>query len=78
MKRIATIQNEQGGVIGLVHGADELDQEITVDGKVWRFDFDRMFGPLWLRKDGIERKCQMPPKKVWDAFEKWHEKYLTK
>jgi len=42
-----------------------------VNGKVWRFDYDRRFGPLWLKKDGSERRCQNPKKAVWTAFEQW-------
>jgi hypothetical protein len=47
------------------------DNEINVDGRIWRFDFDRQLGPLWLKSDGTERKCQMPNKRVWAAFEEW-------
>ena len=50
---------------------DLADQEITVNGKVWRFDYDRRLGPLWLKKDGSERRCQNPSKAVWKAFEQW-------
>jgi hypothetical protein len=50
---------------------DMPDNEIRVNGRTWRFDFDRQLGPTWLRKDGTERKCQMPNKQVWAAFEKW-------
>ena len=52
---------------------DLPDQQVIVDGKVWRFDFDRHFGPLWLRKDGSERRCQNPNKRVWAAFEEWQK-----
>jgi hypothetical protein len=51
--------------------SDFSDQEITVNGKVWRFDYDRRLGPLWLKKDGTERCCQNPNKRVWAAFEQW-------
>ena len=74
MKRIATITNDAGQVTGIVHGPDLVDQEITVNGRVWRFDFDKWMGPLWLRKDGCERKCQSPGKAVWKAFERWAKK----
>jgi len=47
--------------------------EIDVDGKIWSFSFHRYSGPLWLRKDGIERKCQNPTKRVWKEFQKWLE-----
>ena len=62
----------------LVHleGPDVCDQQIEVDGRIWRFDFDKRFGPLWLRKDGEPRKCQFPTsKRVWDAFENWLRGY---
>jgi hypothetical protein len=50
---------------------DLADQAVTVKGKIWRFDYDRHFGPLWLKKDGSERRCQNPNKAVWKAFEQW-------
>jgi len=74
MKRIATITDGAGKFTGLVHGPDLYDQEITVNGRVWRFDFDKWYGPLWLRKDGSERKCQNPNKAVWKEFEKWEKR----
>lgn len=74
MKRIATLI-ENGRVTGLVHGPDACDQTITVRGRVWRFDYDEQFGPLWLRKDGAERACQNPGKAVWAEWEKWHRKW---
>jgi len=71
MKRIATIV-ENGRVTGLIHGPDFTDQSIEVAGRTWRFDFDEMGGPLWLKKDGEPRKCQCPSSKaVWKAFTKW-------
>jgi hypothetical protein len=53
--------------------ADELQQEINVDGKIWRFDFDRHLGPCWLKKNGEPRSCQSPNKRVWEEFSKWFE-----
>jgi hypothetical protein len=50
---------------------DMPGNEIIVDGKAWRFDFDRQLGPLWLKKDGTERSCQNPSRRVWKAFECW-------
>ena len=55
--------------------SDFSDQQITVNGKVWRFDYDRRLGPLWLKKDGTERNCQNPNKAVWAAFEQWLIEY---
>lgn len=74
MKRIATLLRD-GMIVGLVHGPDAPDQQITVQGRVWRFDFDERLGPLWLRKDGVERKCQNPNKAVWAEWTKWHLRY---
>lgn len=80
MKTIATVHNQSGAVVGVLSGPDFVgqqiivDQEITVGGRVWRFDFDVFYGPLWLRKDGAPRKCQNPNKSVWDAFEVWVKK----
>lgn len=75
MRRIAEIV-EDGKLVGLVHGADAFNQEITVSGNAWRFDFDDWCGPLWLKKDGRPRKCQYPTNKaVWDAFDEWYRHY---
>lgn len=57
----------------IVTVCDFPDQKIVVNGRIWRFDFDRHLGPLWLKKDGTERKCQNPNKYVWAAFDKWNE-----
>lgn len=74
MQRLATII-ENGKVVGLVHGPDTTNQSITVNGRVWRFDFHEYCGPLWLRKDGNPRKCQNPNKKVWTAFQRWFNRW---
>lgn len=74
MKTVATLRNESGAIIGIASGPDFTDQEITVGGRVWRFNFDRRGGPEWIRKDGMPRKCQSPNKAVWDAFEVWMKK----
>ncbi len=55
----------------IISVCDSPDNEIVVAGRIWRFDFDRYLGPTWLKKDGSDRKCQNPSKKVWDAFKKW-------
>ena len=73
MKRIATL-TENGRVVGIVHGPEFTDQTVKVNGKAWRFDFDRRGGPLWLRDDGEPRKCQNPNRAVWMAFELWMKK----
>lgn len=63
-----TIRWDQNTLLSV---CDEPDQHVVVNGKVWRFDYDRRLGPLWLRKDGTERRCQNPNKAVWDAFNEW-------
>lgn len=78
MKRIATITDEKGRVTGLVHGPDLVNQSVRALGKIWRFDFDKWCGPLWLNKDGSDRKNQDPPKAVWDAFQNWHDARFKK
>lgn len=71
MKRIATIV-EKGKVVGLVHGPDFTNQHVVSSGRIWKFDFDEMFGPLWLNHDGYTpKKNQNPPKTVWREFERW-------
>ena len=66
---------ENGKCVGIISGADAIDQTITVNGRQWHFDFDTRCGPYWFRKDGEPRKCQNPNKAVWRAFEKWLEKW---
>jgi hypothetical protein len=62
----------------IISVCDAPDNEVTVNGRVWRFDFDRHLGPTWLKKDGSDRKCQNPKKAVWDAFQKWFAQYTLK
>jgi len=62
----------------IISVCDAPDNEVTVNGRVWRFDFDRHLGPTWLKKDGSDRKCQNPKKTVWDAFKKWFAQYTLK
>ena len=71
MKTIATIV--EGGVrTGIISGPDACNQTIKVNGRIWRFDYDRWGGPLWLKKDfTTPRKCQCPNKAVWKAWERW-------
>jgi hypothetical protein len=57
----------------VVSVCDMPGQRILVNGRERRFDYDKTFGPLWLRKDGTERKCQNPGKAVWQAFENWQK-----
>lgn len=78
MKRIATMVDGDGRVVGLVHGPEACEQKIAVKGRTWTFDFDEHLGPLWLRKDGSARKSQCPGSAVWSEFEKWHKRYLRK
>ena len=59
----------------IISVCDAADNEVVVNGRVWRFDFDRHLGPTWLRKDGSDRKCQNPSRAVWKAFGKWFDQY---
>lgn len=58
----------------IVSMPDNLEGQVVVNGRVWRFDFCRQFGPLWLKKNGNPRKCQSPNKIVWAAFDVWFKK----
>lgn len=53
---------------------DYPGQQIVVNGKVWSFDYSKRLGPIWLKKDGTDRKCQNPNKAVWKAFEQWQQR----
>jgi hypothetical protein len=55
---------------------DVLDAQVVVNGRVWKFEYDRFLGPLWLKKSGEPRACQYPTNKaVWAAFAEWLEKW---
>jgi hypothetical protein len=78
MKTIGHILGGGNGrrVIGIISGPDAVNQVITVNGRPWRFDFDEMGGPLWLKADGTTpRACQNPNRAVWDAFQIWHDNW---
>jgi len=48
----------------------------VVNGRTWRWDFHEYCGPLWLRADGSERKCQHPTNPaVWEAFDEWLKRW---
>ena len=57
----------------IISVCDMPDQQVTVNGRTWRFHYDRYLGPLWLKKDGTERRCQHPGKPVWRAFDEWNK-----
>ena len=58
----------------IVSVPDFQDQQVTVNRRIWRFEFDRYLGPLWLKADGYTpRACQNPNKAVWAAFHQWHD-----
>ena len=55
---------------------DAFYQQIVVRGRIWRFDYCRRGGPLWLRKDWVPRACQCPTDPaVWRAFNRWLKHY---
>jgi hypothetical protein len=79
MKTIGHIYGGGNGrrVIGIISGPDAVNQQIIVNGRVWRFDFDEWGGPLWLKADGsTPRQCQNPNRAVWKAWEAWYADYL--
>lgn len=49
---------------------------VTVNGKVWNFEFHEFCGPMFLRKDGQPRRY-IPSENhpVWNEFGKWLKKY---
>lgn len=63
-----TIRWDQNTLISV---ADYPGEQIIVNGRVWSFDYCKRLGPLWLKKDGTERKCQCPCKAVWAEFDRW-------
>ena len=59
----------------IISAPDYVGAEVVVNGRVWRFDYCQQSGPLWIKKNGTDRKCQNPNKAVWDAFEQWRIKH---
>lgn len=49
---------------------DYPDETITVRGTVYRFEWSDRFGPVWLRKDGLDRKNQNIPRHVVEAMQR--------
>ena len=47
------------------------------NGKVWRWSFNPMFGPLFLRKDSMPLKNQPDTEnhRAWEPFDRWLEKH---
>ena len=43
-----------------------------VGRRVWRWEFDRRFGPIFVRADGEPTK-RRPTAAVWAAFDAWLE-----
>jgi len=50
-----------------------------INGKLWRWDFNPYFGPLFLRKDDKPLKYQPEGSKhpAWKPFETWLKKHLN-
>jgi len=69
------IQLDQNTIISV---PDLPGIQIVVNGKIWSFDYSKYWGPIWLKKDGTDRKCQNPNKAVWKAFEEWKNKHEHK
>jgi hypothetical protein len=65
---------EQHG-IATICGPDVIDATVTgASGKTYRFDFDEMFGPLVLAKNGKPLATQPSERhEFWPAFEAWHD-----
>ncbi len=53
--------------------------EATVNGRKWRWDYTNWGGPIFLNKDGSDRK-RPPGEKhpVWKALERWEKRRMGK
>ena len=53
--------------------------EATVNGRKWRWDYTNWGGPIFLNKDGSDRK-RTPSERhpVWNAFARWEKKRMGK
>lgn len=62
---------EMGGTPCIVTVSDGSG-EAVVNGRKWRWDHHNYCGPLWLNKDGSERKRQPGENHpVWKAYNRW-------
>ena len=51
----------------------------SVNGKEWRWEFNPMFGPLFLRKNDVPLKNQpLKNHPVWKVFDEWHNNVFKK
>lgn len=52
----------------------DADGEVTdFRGRVWRFEFSKMFGPTLVGKTGVALKNQAMTGAFWEAFYDWYE-----
>lgn len=50
----------------------DAEGSAVVRGRVWRWEHHNWGGPVWLNKDGSERKRQPGERHpVWKAYERW-------
>lgn len=64
---------EVGGNPCIVTVSDDSG-EALVNGRKWRWDWHNYCGPLFLNKDGSERKIQPSENHpVWKAIKKWQK-----
>ena len=56
-----------------------LGEGTDINGKKWKWEFNRMFGPIFLRKDDEPLKNQPISENhpVWEVFEKWIRTFST-
>ncbi len=54
-----------------------LGEGQDAQGKIWRWEFSGMFGPLFVRKNGEPLKNQPVSKNdhAWEAFTPWHDEF---
>ncbi len=71
MRTIASYYDNDGQCAAIVSGPDYSGVRLRVNGKFWRFDFDKRLGPTWLTAAGEPRLNQNPPRAVWRAFDRW-------
>jgi hypothetical protein len=65
---------EVGGSPCVVSMPDDYGQA-RVNGQVWRWDWHNYLGPIFLNKDGSDKKRQPGPKHpVWRAVARWQKK----
>jgi hypothetical protein len=55
---------------------DASGEGVDINGRMWRWDFSRQFGPLWIDHRGNPLKVQpAETSPAWSVFNRWYEEW---